>query len=329
MKNEHLKGWKKKLAAYSTPHTWRSVWQLVNSIVPFILLWLLAYWSLSVTYWLTLLCIIPAAGFLVRIFIIFHDCCHHAFFKQPAWNHLAGIVTGYLVCCTYLQWKQSHAIHHATSGNLSKRGIGDVWTMTKAEYLAASPWQRLKYRLYRHPVIMFGIGPVFLFLIAYRFVRKGARRRERVHTYLTNLALGVGIGLMCWLVGWKAFLMIQGPIFYLAAVAGVWLFYVQHQFEDSYYEKDQEWDYVQAALQGSSYYQLPRLLQWFSGNIGFHHVHHLNPKVPNYYLEKAHRSVPRLQQVPTVTLGKSLKSIKLKLWDEENKTFVGFKDLST
>jgi omega-6 fatty acid desaturase (delta-12 desaturase) len=324
--NEHVKQWKKELAAYTTPHTMRSVWQLINSVVPFILLWFLAYWSLSVTYWLTLVCAVLAAGFMVRIFIIFHDCCHRSFFKKPRWNDVVGILTGLMVCCSYFQWKKSHAIHHATSGNLNRRGTGDVWIMTKAEYLNASPWLRFKYRMYRNPIGLFVIGPLYLFLISYRFVRRGASKRERIHTYLTNLALLLITLFMGWLVGFKAFLMIQGPIFFLAAAAGVWLFYVQHQFEDGYFEPEKEWDYEQAALQGSSYYKLPRFLQWFSGNIGFHHVHHLNAKIPNYYLEKAHWNHARLQQVPTITLRTSLKSIRFKVWDEERKAFVGFKD---
>lgn len=226
----------------------------------------------------------------------------------------------------YQQWKNSHSIHHATSSNLDKRGIGDMWVLTVEEYEEASWWTRLAYRVYRNPVVMLCIGPIAIFLITYRFNVKGAKRKERVNTHITNIGIVVLYALLCWAIGWQAFLMIQGPIFLLSGMLGIWLFYVQHQFEETYFEHEDEWSYVKAAVEGSSYYKLPKLLQWITGNIGFHHVHHLSPKVPNYNLEKAHDASIPLQKATTITLRTSLKSLRFRLWDEERKVFVSFKE---
>lgn len=317
---------KKDVAPYEKNNLKTSIWQLLNTLGPLVLLWYLAYLCLSVSYWLTLPITILAAGFLVRTFIIFHDCCHQSFFKSKRANAIMGTITGILTFVPYEQWKHTHSVHHATSSNLDKRGIGDVWLLTVEEYAAASPWRRLVYRVYRHPLVMFGLGPIAIFGIDYRFNRKNVRRKERINTYITNISIVALSALLCWTIGWQAFLLIQGPIFYVSGVLGIWLFYVQHQFEDSYFEKEEEWSYVQAAVEGSSYYKLPAVFQWLSGNIGFHHVHHLSPRVPNYQLEKAHNETPILQKATTITIAHSLKSLKYRLWDENNKKFMSFKD---
>ena len=235
-----------------------------------------------------------AAGFVIRTFIIFHDCTHGSFFKNRKANDIVGTITGVLTLFAYEKWKREHAIHHASSSNLDKRGVGDIWVMTVEEYVEASKWQRLAYRLYRNPIVMFGFGPLYLVLITSRFNRKDARKKERNNTYLTNVILVVLYTLMILLVGWQAFVIVQGSIMFIAGALGIWLFYIQHTFEDSYFEEESEWDYVKAAVDGSSYYKLPQVLQWATGNIGFHHVHHLSPRVPNYNLEEAHESTPPL-----------------------------------
>lgn len=315
---------KKQVAPYERTDIKASVRQLCNTLLPLFLLWYIAYLSLSISYWLTLPILVVAAGFQIRTFIIFHDCCHQSFFASRVANDILGTITGVLTLCPYEQWKNTHAIHHATSGNLDKRGIGDIWIMTVAEYEASPLWLRIAYRMYRHPIVMFGLGPIYVFLIQYRFNRKGAKRKERIGNYLTNLLIVLLYAGLIGAVGWKAFLLIQGPIFYLSGVMGIWLFYVQHQFEDSYFENEEEWSYVKAAVEGSSYYKLPRLFQWITGNIGFHHVHHLSPKIPNYYLEHAHEATPPLQKATTITVANSLKALRFRLWDEHRKSFVSF-----
>ncbi|WP_028547555.1 fatty acid desaturase [Paenibacillus sp. UNC451MF] len=327
MLHKEQDGWRKDIAPYERPRIKNSVWQIINTVVPFFLLWYLAFMSLSVSYWLTLLLAIPAGGFLIRIFIIFHDCCHKSFFRNKTANEIVGTITGIMTCCPYNQWRHSHSVHHATSGNLNKRGTGDIWTLTVEEYVASSFLKRLVYRLYRNPLVMFVIGPIYIFLIDYRFNRKNAGFKERMNTYITNLSIAGSAALMCWAIGWQAFLMVQGPIFFISGAAGIWLFYVQHQFEDTYYENEENWDYVQAALKGSSFYKLPKILHWITGNIGFHHIHHLSPRVPNYYLEEAHNANPVLRDVNTITLLTSLRSLKFRIWDEKSKQFIGFKDI--
>jgi len=317
---------RKQIAPFEKSNVKTSVKQLVNTIPPFILLWVAAYYSLEISYWLSSALSIIASGFVVRIFIIFHDCCHQSFFKSRKANDILGTITGIITLFPYEKWKRDHSIHHATSSNLNKRGTGDIWIMTVEEYINASFWVRLQYRLYRNPLVMFGLGPAYLFLVSNRFNRKGARKKERINTYVTNVSVIVLYTLLCLAIGWQAFLMIQLPIMFVSGLLGIWLFYVQHQFEDSYFEEEENWDYVKAAIDGSSYYKLPKLLQWVTGNIGFHHVHHLSPKVPNYHLEKAHDSTPPLQQATTITIRSSLKALRFRLWDESRKTFVGFQE---
>ncbi|MGE5701448.1 MAG: fatty acid desaturase [Clostridia bacterium] len=327
MNHSNIAQLKKDVAPFEKTDTASSVRQLFNTVVPLLLLWYGAYVSLSISYWLTLPLVILTAGFVIRTFIIFHDCCHQSFFKSRLANDILGNITGVLTVCPYEQWKNSHSIHHATSSNLDKRGIGDIWIMTVDEYRAASRWSRMFYRLYRNPFFMFVLGPFYVFGVQYRFNRKGAKRKERLNTHLTTVLLVALYAILIGAIGWKAFLLVQGPVFLISGMLGIWLFYVQHQFEDSYFENEAEWSYVKAAVEGSSYYKLPKVLQWFSGNIGFHHVHHLSPKVPNYLLESAHDATPPLQKATTITLSSSLKSLQFKLWDEDKKKFVGFKEI--
>lgn len=319
---------RKSVAPYAKPDIKMGIRQMINSILPFFALWFFAYESISISIWLTILIDIIAAGFFIRTFIIFHDCAHLAFFKNNKANHIIGTITGIITLFPYEQWKREHSIHHATSGNLDKRGTGDIWVMTVEEYIASSFRERLTYRLYRNPLIMFGLGPFYLSLIKSRFNRKGARRKERINTYIINLGIVAIYTLLIGLIGWQAFLIIQLPILMIAGSFGIWLFYVQHQYEDSYFENEDEWDYVTAAVEGSSYYKLPKILQWITGNIGYHHVHHLVPRVPNYNLQKAHDSTPPLKSVTTITLLKSLESLRFRLYDQKRKSFTGFKEIT-
>lgn len=327
--NKELKKLKKGIAPYEKANVKVSVRQLLNTIPPFFLLWFLAYQSLQVSVLLAVVIAIVAAGFLVRVFIIFHDCTHNSFFSSRKANDRLGTILGIMTLFPYEKWKRDHNIHHATSGNLDKRGTGDIWIMTVNEYLQASFWQKLSYRLYRNPFVMFVLGPLYLLLVSNRKNHKGAKRKERINTHVTTLAAVIIYALVIMLIGWQAFLIIQGTILFVAALLGIWLFYVQHQFEDAYFENKDEWDYVKAAIDGSSYYQLSKPLQWLTGNIGFHHVHHLSPRVPNYYLETVHETNPSLQQVTTITLRTSLKALRFRLYDENQKTFISFRELKS
>jgi acyl-lipid omega-6 desaturase (Delta-12 desaturase) len=321
--------WQDLVKKYQVPDNWRSVWQIANSVIPYIAMWYLMYRSLSVSYWLTLLLAPLAAGFMTRIFIIFHDCGHGSFFKSSKANHFVGTVCGILTHTPYFQWTREHAIHHATSGDLSRRGVGDVTTLTVKEYLALSKWERLKYRLYRNPLVMLGVGPHFIFLFLQRFTGKHSGRRERNNVYVTNLGLLAMYGSLWWVMGLKSLLLVLAPIIIIAGALGVWLFYVQHQYDDTYWRNRGEWDYATSALLGSSYYKLPRVLQWFSGNIGFHHIHHLSPKIPNYKLQRCHEENPLFQESRVLGIWASLKTASMKLWDEERQRMVGFNHIST
>jgi omega-6 fatty acid desaturase (delta-12 desaturase) len=301
------------------------MWQLANTLIPFLVLWASAYLCLSFSVWLSLLLDIVASGFLIRTFILFHDCCHHSFFRSRKANEIVGTVTGILTGFPYQKWRREHNVHHAGNGNLGQRGTGDITTLTVEEYLALPLYRRIVYRMYRNPLILFGLGPLYLILIQCRVNRKGAGRKERLSTYVTNLILLAVTILLYWTLGWKSLLLVEGPILYLSAVAGIWLFYVQHQFEDTYYEESASWNYETAAMQGSSYYKLPKIVQWITGNIGFHHIHHLSPAVPNYNLQAAHERNPAFQSVPTIGLLISLRSLHYRLWDTKRKKLVGFK----
>ena len=316
--------WREIVARYQTPGVKPAVWQLVSTLVPLIASFVLMYWSLSVSYGLTLLLAIPAAGLTIRTFIIMHDCGHGSFLPSKTWNNIIGWITGILTTTPYAHWRREHAIHHATSGHLEQRGTGDISTMTVREYLSASPLRKFWYRIYRNPVILLGFGPAFLF-IKHRWPSRGiAGRKEVWNVHLTNLALAALITTLSLLIGFREFMLIWLPIFLLSGSAGVWLFYVQHQFEDAYWRGGEDWDYATAAVYGSSYFRLPKVLQWFTGNIGFHHVHHLSPKIPNYRLEKCHRENPTFQKVVTLTLRESVRTLGLRLWDEESGRMVSF-----
>ena len=316
--------WREIVARYQTPGVKPAVWQLVSTLIPLTASFVLMYWSLSVSYWLTLLLAVPAAGLTIRTFIIMHDCGHGSFLPSKTWNNIIGWITGILTTTPYAHWRREHAIHHATSGHLEQRGTGDISTMTVREYLSASPLRKFWYRIYRNPVILLGFGPAFLF-IKHRWPTRGiAGRKEVWNVHLTNLALAALITALSLLIGFREFMLIWLPIFLLSGSAGVWLFYVQHQFEDAYWRGGEDWDYATAAVHGSSYFRLPKVLQWFTGNIGFHHVHHLSPKIPNYRLEKCHRENPTFQKVVTLTLRESIRTLGLRLWDEESGRMVTF-----
>ena len=316
--------WKEVVAKYQHPQLFRALWQVVNTLIPYAGLWVLMYFSLAISYWLTAGCALLAGGFLVRAFIIFHDCGHGSFFKSRRDNELLGFITGVLCFTPYRHWWWEHALHHASAGDLDRRGVGDVWTLTVQEYLESSRWKRFAYRLARNPLVLFVLAPAFLFLFKQRLASPKAAPRERRSVHLTNLAiLGMAIGLS-WLFGFRAYLVLQLGIVLIAGIAGVWLFYVQHQFEGVYWERQENWDYCTAALKGSSFYKLPKILQWFSGNIGFHHIHHLSPRIPNYNLEKCHEAEPLFQTVKPVTFFASFKSLTFRLWDEQRRKLVGF-----
>jgi acyl-lipid omega-6 desaturase (Delta-12 desaturase) len=321
--------WKEVVARYQQPSLWRSIFQIVNSFVPYCVLWFLMYRALAVSCWLTLLLAIPAGGFMMRIFIIHHDCGHGSFFRSRTANDIVGFITGVLTFTPYHFWRWEHAVHHAGSGDLDRRDLGAVWTLTVQEYLDAPLWKRILYRLVRNPFVLLVFVPSILFLILHRFASARASRRDRWSVYWTNFLILLMAVALSLLMGLKAYLVIQLTVMAVSGTAGVWLFYVQHQFEGVNWRRHDEWDYTSAALEGSSYYKLPRILQWFSGNIGFHHIHHLSPRIPNYYLEKCHKDDPLFQRATTVTLFSSLKSLTYRLWDERHQRLVGYRYLRT
>ncbi|MBN2547578.1 MAG: fatty acid desaturase [Anaerolineales bacterium] len=322
MKNETIP-WQKILSPYQIPDLYRSLWQVADTLIPFFALWYLMVRSLEISYWLTLALSIPTAGFMVRTFILFHDCCHGSFFKSRQANEILGIITGILTFTPFYRWKHDHAIHHASAGNLDRRGTGDVATLTRLEYQALPWYKKLGYRTMRHPLFLFTIGATLSFVVLQRIPMPKSGKRESASVIWTDLALAGVISLLIWLVGWKAFLLVQLPIVIIACSAGVWLFYVQHQYENVYWERQDKWNFFKAAMEGSSFYQLPAILQWFSGNIGFHHIHHLSPKIPNYNLPRAYKDNPLFHVAP-LTVWRSFKSATLHLWDEEQRKLVGF-----
>jgi omega-6 fatty acid desaturase (delta-12 desaturase) len=316
--------WREQLAPYARPRIGRSLLDVATSVVPYLALSALMYLALDASYLLVLALAIPAAGFLLRTYMVFHDCAHGSFLPSKRANAWLGVATGLLVYESFLSWRHSHAVHHATAGDLDRRGVGDVLTLTVAEY-RESPWRRrLGYRLFRNPLVMFGLGPIYALLVQPRLVSRSARRRIRRSVIATNAALVVLVGAMCWMVGWREFLAVQMPVALLAGAAGVWLFYVQHQFEDTYWQSADGWSYADAALQGSSYLKLPKLLQFFSANIGLHHVHHLSTRIPNYNLQRAHDDNPIFHDVPTLSAWDGFRAVRLKLWDEERGRLVTF-----
>jgi omega-6 fatty acid desaturase (delta-12 desaturase) len=301
------------------------MFDLATSVAPYVALSALMYFSLEWSYLLTLLLAIPAAGFLVRVYILFHDCTHGSFLPSKRGNLWLGTALGLMVFSPFLSWRHNHAVHHATAGDLERRGVGDFPTMTVAEYRTADWRKRLGYRVIRNPLVMFGIGPTIAMVVLPRIPSKSMRPRHRKSIIATNLALAAIVGAMSWLVGWQAYLLVQGPVILLAGAAGMWLFYVQHQFEDTYWENAGNWSYADAALRGSSYLRLPKVFQFFSGNIGLHHVHHLSARIPNYNLQRAHDENPVFHGVPVLSLRDALRTARLKLWDEQQRRLVTFR----
>jgi omega-6 fatty acid desaturase (delta-12 desaturase) len=322
-----IAAWKQAVAEYQKPNVWRASWQIVNTFGSYAALWYLMYLSLRVSWWLTFPLAILAGAVLVRVFIIFHDCGHGSFFESRLANDVWGFIAGVLTFTPYYHWRWEHALHHASSGNLDRRGVGDIWTLTVQEYLESSRWKRFAYRLARNPIVLFVLAPLFMFAVMQRIPSKKASPRERRSVWWMNLAIvAVAAGLSA-VFGIVPYILIQLTTMAVAGSAGVWLFYVQHQFEDVYWERAEDWDYTAAALRGSSFYKLPRVLQWFSGNIGFHHIHHLSSRIPNYNLERCHKSDPMFRDIKSMSLLASLKSFTYRLWDESAKTLIGFRRL--
>jgi len=319
--------WVKIIAPYRNGDKLKSWWQIINTFIPYALLWVLMVVSLKYSYWITIPLILLSAGFLVRLFIIFHDCGHGSFFNSKRLSEIVGFIIGVLTFTPYHRWHNSHLIHHRTVGNLDKRGTGDVWTLTVDEYLALSKRKQLAYRIFRHPLIMFGIGAGLLFLIGNRFTREHFSTKEKMSVYATNAGIAVLATILGLTIGWKAYLLIQIPVMYIAAIGGVYLFYLQHQFDGTHWYTDQDWDFKTVAIHGSSYYKLPAVLQWFSGNIGFHHIHHLSSKIPNYRLEKCHLENELFRNIKPIPFLKGFKYVNLKLWDSKAGKLIRFKDL--
>jgi omega-6 fatty acid desaturase (delta-12 desaturase) len=316
----------KEVARFRQPRQTRSLIELAITAGPFVLLWLLTWAALDAGYALGLLLTVPAGAFLLRLFLIQHDCGHGAFFRSQAGNDWVGRILGVLTFTPYDYWRRSHAVHHASTGNLDARGVGDVDTLTVAEYQALSPARRVLYRLYRHPIVLFGVGPAYLFLLRHRLpvgmMRKGWR--PWLSALGTNAAIAAAAGALIWAMGLKLFLLIHLPITLIAASLGVWFFYVQHQFESTHWDRGDDWSFHAAALHGSSHYELPGLLRWFSANIGIHHVHHLASRIPYYRLPEVLREVPVLARMSRVTLRQSLGAVRLVLWDEQKRRLVSF-----
>jgi acyl-lipid omega-6 desaturase (Delta-12 desaturase) len=320
---------RKTLSPYARPDLRQAILQMINTFVPYIVLWVILIYMVEKGY--PLAGIVPflflASLFLVRIFIFFHDCSHGSFFASHGANTFLGYVTGILTFTPFTYWQHNHLVHHGTYADLDHRGVGDVWTLTVGEYRAESRIKRLAYRFYRNPFVFLGIGPGYTFLIMQRFLHQWEGKNERFSGAMTNLAILMVACAASLTIGLRTYLLIQLPVFLMAGSIGVWLFYVQHQFEGVYWSRHEEWDPVKAALQGSSYYKLPKVLQWFTGNIGLHHVHHVLPRIPNYKLQQTHDESPIMQTVAPLTVRKSLRSFSLNLWDERQQRLVSFKSL--
>lgn len=319
--------WVKVLANYREPDTGRSVFELAVTLGPFLSLWALAWYALSISPWLTLAISICNAAFLLRLFAIQHDCGHSAFFSNRTVSDWLGRVLGVLTLTPYDVWRRTHSMHHSASGHLDRRGMGDIHTLTVAEYRAQTPFQRLLYRLYRHPLVLFGFGPGYLFLLQNRLpLGLTDKARYWVSAMLTNLAIFAVLSLVVWFGGLMPILLIFLPTSLLAATAGVWLFYVQHQFETTHWDADPNWDLHEAALHGSSYYVMPRVLQWLSANIGIHHVHHLYSRIPFYRLPDVLLDHQELARCNRMTIRESLVNARLHLWDEKSRRLLSFSE---
>jgi len=318
--------WYQTIRKYEAPSILKAVWQLVDTFIPYMGLLVMMHRSIQagLPYWVTLVLAVPAGLLLGRIFIFFHDCVHSSFFASRRANVILGTICGILTFTAYGDWRRVHGVHHATAGNLDRRGTGDVWLLTVDEYVAASKLKRLRYRLFRHPLVLFLLGPIYVFLIAHRFPHKGTGRSERFSVYFTNLAILVILLSASSTIGLLTYVQIQLPVLLLCGAMAVWVFYVQHQFEGVYWARQSDWDPIRVGMEGSSYYKLPKVLQWLTGNIGFHHIHHIRPRIPNYNLQQCCDETPDLQIVHPLTIRKSLRSVFLKLWDEKQKEIVGF-----
>ena len=326
---QDARSWSQTLLAYRQPNHARSIVELVITFVPLVALWAISWATIHFGYWWASPPIaVLAAGFLLRLFMIQHDCGHGSFFRQRLVNDWVGRVLGVLTLTPYDYWRQNHAVHHATSGNLDRRGIGDVDTLTVNEYRARSPWGRLLYRLYRHPLLMFGVGPAYLFVLRHR-LPVGLTRggwRPWVSVMATNLGIAAIVALLMWLIGIGSFLLVHTPIMLVAASIGVWLFYVQHQFEETSWDKNAEWTAQTAALHGSSHYDLPAVLRWFTANIGMHHIHHLSSRIPYYRLPRVLRDHPELRDISRLSLLESFRCVRFVLWDESRRRLVSFRE---
>ncbi|HEV2593403.1 MAG TPA: fatty acid desaturase [Gaiellaceae bacterium] len=323
---ESARSWRGELDRYARPIVARSMLDLATSVVPYLILLVAMYFALRVSVFLTFALALPAAGFLIRAFIVFHDCTHGSFMRSRRANQIVGVATGLLVWMPFRGWQHEHAVHHATAGNLDRRGTGDIKTLTVTEYLALPPLRRIGYRLFRNPIVMFGAGWLLVLVLKPRFVPRGSKSSVRNSILGTNVAVALIVTALCLTVGWRDYVLVQLPVFVIAGALGIWLFYVQHQFEDTYWEGHANWRYDYAALEGSSYLAMPRWLQFFTGNIGFHHVHHLSVNIPNYNLQAAHELSDRLQSVPQLTLLDGLRATRLKLWDERRGRLVTFRE---
>jgi omega-6 fatty acid desaturase (delta-12 desaturase) len=323
--------WHAIVARYQRSSPGRAITQIATTLVPLAIAFSVMFHSLAWPYWITLLLALPAAGLLIRVFIIMHDCAHGSFLPWKRANDLLGWTMGVLMLTPFDQWRHDHALHHASSGDLARRGHGDVETLTVREYRAMSPARRRRYRLVRNPFVLFGLGPIYMVLSSRLPPRNGSStKRQRNSVWSTNLGILGAFALASLWVGPRAVLLIYGPTMYIAAAIGIWLFYVQHQFEGTYWRGHQEWDYATAAIRGSSYLKLPGMLRWFTGNIGLHHVHHLGPRIPNYALKECHEENAVFHQVTVITLAQSFRTLRLALWDETTSRLVGFRhvDLS-
>jgi omega-6 fatty acid desaturase (delta-12 desaturase) len=318
--------WRETLEPYAQPRIGRSVVDVLTSLVPYVALFVAMYFALDASYWLTLALSIPAAGFALRSYIVFHDCAHGSFLPSKRANAWLGKTTGLMLFHAFYPWRHSHAVHHASAGDLDRRGVGDLPTMTVAEYRSSSLGKRIGYRLFRNPMIMFTLGPIFSMVVQPRLWSSDMRPRIKRSVIYTNIAVAAMVAVLCFVMGPVEYLLVQAPILFLAGGMGVWLFYVQHQFEDVYWENTDSWSYAEAALQGSSYLKLPKVLQFFTGNIGLHHVHHLSARIPNYNLQRAHDENPVFHDVPTLTLWDGLKTTRLKLIDEESGRLVTWRE---
>jgi omega-6 fatty acid desaturase (delta-12 desaturase) len=321
---QHPSFWRELLAPYAEPHVGRAALDLATSVVPYLALIAAMYALLPVSYILVLALSLPAAGFMLRTFIVFHDCTHGSFLPNRRLNTWVGVVCSVLVFSPFHSWRYEHAVHHATAGDLDQRGMGDVDTITVAEYLGMSWPRRLEYRILRNPFVLLTLGPLWALMLEPRLVPAWARKRFWRQIVATDIALVALIGALVVLFGWKAVLLVQLPGAMLAGAAGVWLFYVQHQFEDVYWERHDSWSFQSSALQGSSHLKLPKVLQFFTGNIGLHHIHHLHPRIPNYNLQRAHDENPVFHNVPTLTLWGGIRALRLKLYDERRGRLVTF-----